>query len=59
MLRDATGGSPAQVLTAVSDAAAYPSGERIAVIYPGDKRYSLHKKIEVIPFKEIVEGFDI
>ena len=28
--------------------------EYIVVIYPGKKRYSLHKKIEVIPFDEIL-----
>ena len=30
--------------------------ERIAVIYPGDRRYSLHKKIEVVPFETIIGG---
>lgn len=30
--------------------------ERIAVIYPGQKRYSLHKKIEVVPFDKIFDG---
>ncbi len=30
--------------------------ERIAVIYPGDKRYSLHKKVEVVPFETITGG---
>lgn len=30
--------------------------ERIAVIYPGEKRYSLHKKIDVVPFDEILGG---
>ena len=30
--------------------------ERIIVIYPGEKRYSLHKKVEVVPFDEIVGG---
>jgi len=30
--------------------------ERIAVIYPGEKRYSLHKKIEVMPFATIRGG---
>lgn len=30
--------------------------ERIAVIYPGKKRYSLHKKIDVIPVDEILGG---
>ncbi len=30
--------------------------ERIAVIYPGEKRYSLHKKIDVVPFEMILGG---
>jgi len=30
--------------------------ERIAVIYPGEKSYELHKKISVIPFGSIVRG---
>lgn len=30
--------------------------ERIAVIYPGEKRYSLDKKVEVMPFSEITRG---
>ena len=30
--------------------------ERIAVIYPGQRRYSLHKKIDVVPFDEITGG---
>ena len=30
--------------------------ERIAVIYPGEKRYSLHKKIDVVPFESIAGG---
>ncbi|MDP8216227.1 MAG: ATP-binding protein [Candidatus Kaelpia imicola] len=29
---------------------------RIAVIYPGKKRYSIHKQIEVVPFDEILGG---
>lgn len=29
---------------------------RIFVIYPGKKRYSLHKKVEVVPFDEILSG---
>ncbi|MCK5215546.1 MAG: ATP-binding protein [Candidatus Omnitrophica bacterium] len=28
----------------------------IAVIYPGKKRYSLHKKIDVVPFDDILSG---
>ncbi len=28
----------------------------IGVIYPGKKRYSLHKRIEVVPFDEILDG---
>ena len=31
--------------------------ERIIVIYPGNKRYSLHKKVEVVPFNDITDGF--
>ncbi len=30
--------------------------ERMAVIYPGEKRYSLHKKIDVVPFETIMRG---
>jgi len=30
--------------------------KHIAVIYPGKKRYSLHKKINVVPFDEISSG---
>ena len=30
--------------------------ERIAVIYPGSKRYSLDKNVEVVPFNEITGG---
>ncbi len=30
--------------------------EHIAVIYPGDKRYSLHKKIHAVPFSAIEGG---
>ncbi|MBI5193902.1 MAG: ATP-binding protein [Nitrospirae bacterium] len=30
--------------------------ERIAVIYTGEKRYPLHKKVEVIPFETITGG---
>jgi predicted AAA+ superfamily ATPase len=30
--------------------------ERIAVIYPGEKRYSLHKKVEVVPFETVTGG---
>lgn len=33
--------------------------ERIMVIYPGDKRYELHKKISVIPFNKIISGMKI
>lgn len=32
--------------------------ERIAVIYPGKKRYSLHKKIDVVSFGEILGGMN-
>lgn len=30
---------------------------RIAVIYPGTQRYSIHKQVEVVPFEAVVEGF--
>ncbi|MDP8253925.1 MAG: ATP-binding protein [Candidatus Kaelpia aquatica] len=30
--------------------------ERIAVIYPGEKRYSIHSQINVVPFNEILGG---
>jgi predicted AAA+ superfamily ATPase len=30
--------------------------EHIAVIYPGERRYSLHKKIDVMPFETITGG---
>ncbi len=30
--------------------------ERIAVIYPGEKRYQLHKKITVVPFRDVTGG---
>ncbi len=30
--------------------------ERIAVIYPGEKRYELHKKVSVIPFDKVMGG---
>ena len=30
--------------------------ERIAVIYPGEKRYELHKKVSVVPFSQIMGG---
>ncbi len=30
--------------------------KRVAVIYPGDQRYSLHKQIEVVPLKVIIGG---
>ncbi len=30
--------------------------ERITVIYPGKKRYSLHEKVKVVPFDEIIGG---
>jgi len=30
--------------------------ERIIVIYPGKKRYSIHKQVEVLPFSEIISG---
>ena len=28
--------------------------EKVTVIYPGNKRYSLHKKVEVVPFNETI-----
>jgi len=30
--------------------------ERVAVIYPGNQRYQLTKKVEVVPFKEVAGG---
>lgn len=30
--------------------------ERIAVIYPGKRRYSVHKQVDVVPFDEILSG---
>ncbi|MCK5259455.1 MAG: ATP-binding protein [Candidatus Omnitrophica bacterium] len=30
--------------------------ERIAVIYPGKRRYSIHKQVDVVPFDEISGG---
>jgi predicted AAA+ superfamily ATPase len=30
--------------------------ERIAVIYPGKRRYAVHKKVDVVPFDEILGG---
>ncbi len=30
--------------------------EHIAVIYPGTKRYELHKKVSVVPFQQIITG---
>ncbi len=30
--------------------------ERIAVIYPGTRRYSIHKQVDVVPFDEIQSG---
>ncbi|MFH1797959.1 MAG: ATP-binding protein [Candidatus Omnitrophota bacterium] len=30
--------------------------ERIAVIYPGKRRYSIHKQVAVVPFDEILGG---
>jgi uncharacterized protein len=30
--------------------------EHIAVIYPGKRRYSIHKKVDVVPFDEIQSG---
>jgi len=32
--------------------------ERIAVVYPGKKRYSIHKQIDVVPFDEILNGMN-
>lgn len=32
--------------------------ERIAVIYPGQKRYEIHKKVSVVPFHQIMGGMD-
>lgn len=30
--------------------------DRVAVIYPGEKRYSLHRKIDVVPFEAVTGG---
>lgn len=30
--------------------------ERVVVIYPGKRRYSIHKKVDVVPFDEILGG---
>ncbi|MBI5192995.1 MAG: hypothetical protein HZA08_06085 [Nitrospirae bacterium] len=30
--------------------------ERITVVYTGEKRYSLHKKVEVVPVETIIGG---
>ena len=30
--------------------------ERIGMIYPGDRRYSLHIKIDAVPFSEVTGG---
>lgn len=30
--------------------------ERIAVIYPGNKRYSLHEKVHAVPFEALADG---
>jgi len=30
--------------------------KRIAVIYPGQKRYTLHKQVDVVPFNEVLGG---
>jgi len=32
--------------------------KRIAVIYPGNRRYSIHKKVDVVPFDEILGGME-
>lgn len=30
--------------------------KRVVIIYPGDKRYSIHPKVEVVPFRDIPGG---
>jgi uncharacterized protein len=30
--------------------------KRIVVIYPGSRRYSIHKQVDVVPFDEILGG---
>ncbi|MCA9407504.1 MAG: ATP-binding protein [Candidatus Omnitrophica bacterium] len=30
--------------------------KRIVVIYPGSRRYSIHKQVDVVPFDEILDG---
>lgn len=33
--------------------------ERIAVIYPGERRYSIHENVDVVPFNEISGGMKV
>ena len=30
--------------------------ERVAVIYPGERQYELHKKVSVVPFDKVIGG---
>ena len=42
--------------TSIRTALEYLKLERIAVIYPGSRRYSIHKQVDVVPFDEILDG---
>lgn len=42
--------------TSIRTALEYLKLERIAVIYPGNRRYSIHKQVDVVPFDEILGG---
>lgn len=40
----------------IETALEYLKLERIAVIYPGNRRYSIHKQVDVVPFSEVLGG---
>jgi hypothetical protein len=40
----------------IETALEYLKLERIAVVYPGTRRYSIHKQVEVVPFETIAGG---
>jgi hypothetical protein len=40
----------------IETALEYLKPERIAVIYPGTRRYSLHKSVDVVPFETNTGG---
>jgi len=42
--------------TSIRTALEYLKLERIAVIYPGSRRYSIHKQVDVVPFDEVLGG---